>query len=303
MKRQTAILFYVLGFYVVFQFAWWTYLLVELSAEINTPDAQEKQFIMIIGEGLVFFSLLLIGLWKIRSSIQKEIKMSKRQNNFLLSVTHELKTPLASNKLNLQTLIKRKSLDREQQEQLLTQALNENNRLEDMIENILTATRIENQHFKLNLEVCNLSEKVNQITNNWAKNRIPVQLNITADIMCKVDLFIIKTVLHNLLENAYKYAGKAATIEVYLRKDKDNIVWGVKDNGKGIPQRYRKDIFNKFFRIGSEETRGQTGTGLGLYLVKNLLFFHGDTISYMPNVPQGSHFEITRKKKCSNFSL
>lgn len=295
MKKQTAILFYVFGFYVVLQFAWWAYLLVELNAEINTPEAQQKQFIMIAGEGFVFFSLLLIGLWKIRSSIQQEIKMSKRQNNFLLSVTHELKTPLTSNKLNLQTLLKRKTLDREQQEQLLSQAINENNRLEEMIENILTATRIENNHFKLNFEECNLSQKIINITNNWAKSRIPVQLNIKEDIICKVDLFIIKTVLHNLLDNAYKYAGKEATIEVYLKREKNKLIWGVKDNGKGIPQKFKKDIFNKFYRIGSEETRGQRGTGLGLYLVKNLLIFHGDSITYLPNEPNGSHFKIIRE--------
>lgn len=294
MKRQTAILFYILGFYVVFQFSWWAYLLMELNLKINAPEIQKKQFIMIVGEGFVFFSLLIVGLWKVRSSIQKEITMSKRQNNFLLSVTHELKTPLASNKLNLQTLLKRKSLGREQQEQLLSQALHENNRLEDMIENILTATRIENHHFQLNLEECNLSQKLIQLTNSWAKNRIPIELNIEDDIICKVDLFIIKTVLHNLLENAYKYAGKEAKIEVYLKKEKEGLTWGVKDNGKGVPQEFRKDIFNKFYRIGNEETRGQRGTGLGLYLVKNLLLFHGDNIVYFSNDPSGSHFKITR---------
>lgn len=300
MKKQTAILFYVLGAYVVLQFAWWAYLLVELTAKINTPDAQLKQFLMIVGEGLVFFSLLIIGLWKIRSSIQKDIEMSKRQNNFLLSVTHELKTPLASNKLNLQTLLKRKTLDRGQQEQLLSQAIEENNRLEEMIENILTATRIENHHFKLHLEECNLSEKMALITNNWAKNRINIQFNIMDNIICKVDLFIMKTVLHNLLENAYKYAGKNAIIEVYLKEEKNLLIWGVKDNGTGIPQKYRKDIFNKFFRIGNEETRGQRGTGLGLYLVKNLLNFHEDVIMYLPNEPTGSHFKITREKTWKN---
>src|SRR5690554_7481691 len=119
MKKQTAIFFYILGAYVVLQFVWWGYHLIELTSEIKTPDAQQKRIIMIIGEGLVFFFLLLLGLWKIRSSIQKEMRLSKRQNNFLLSVTHELKTPLTSNKLYLQTLLKRSNLEREQQEDLI----------------------------------------------------------------------------------------------------------------------------------------------------------------------------------------
>ena len=297
MKKQTAIFFYILGAYVVLQFVWWGYHLIELSSEINTQASHKKRIIMITGEGIVFFLILLFGLWKIRSSIQKEMNMSKRQNNFLLSVTHELKTPLTSNKLYLQTLLKRKSLERDQQEDLLKQAIAENNRLEDMIENILTATRIENHRLQLHFEIYNLSEEISRIVNKWAQNRTTVKLNIEENITCKVDLFIIETVLHNLLENAYKYAGDNPEIEVYLKKEKSTIVWGVKDNGKGIPAQFKKDVFGKFVRLGNEETRDQKGTGLGLYIVKNLVLFHGDTITYLPNKPQGSHFKITRDEK------
>lgn len=297
MKKQTAIFFYILGAYVVLQFVWWGYHLIELTSEIKTPDAQQKRIIMIIGEGLVFFFLLLLGLWKIRSSIQKEMRLSKRQNNFLLSVTHELKTPLTSNKLYLQTLLKRKNLEREQQDQLLEQAIAENNRLEDMIENILTATRIENHRLQLNFENYNLSEEITRIVEKWSRNRTTVKLDIAENITSKVDLFIIETVLHNLLENAFKYAGENPEIEVYLYKEKNMIVWGVKDQGKGIPPQFKRDIFSKFVRLGNEETRDQKGTGLGLYIVRNLVVFHGDTITYLPNKPQGSHFKITRDEK------
>lgn len=297
MKKQTAILFYVLGVYVVLQFAWWGYHLLELSSEINTQDSQNKRVVMVIGEGLVFFLILLLGLWKVRNSFKKEMRMSKRQSNFLLSVTHELKTPLTSNKLYLQTLLKRKNLAREQQEELLAQAITENNRLEGMIENILTATRIENHRLKMNLEEHNLSEEITRITQQWAKNRVPVKFSIEKNIITKVDLFIIETVLHNLLENAVKYAGKQPQIEVYLTRNKNTITWGVKDDGKGIPSKFKGEIFNKFVRIGNEETRAQKGTGLGLYIVKSLLQFHGDSIEYLPNQPKGAHFKITRNER------
>lgn len=297
MKRQTAIFFYLLGAYVVLQFGWWGYHLIELTSEINTSDSQRRRIIMITGEGLVFFLLLLLGLWKIRSSIQKEMRMSKQQNNFLLSVTHELKTPLTSNKLYLQTLLKRKNLERERQEQLLNQAIAENNRLEDMIENILTATRIDSHRLQLNFDNYNLSEEITRIVDKWAVNRLNIKQNIEKNIICTVDLFIIETILHNLLENALKYAGENPEIEVYLKKERNTITWGVKDNGKGISSQFKKDIFNKFVRLGNEETRDQKGTGLGLYIVKNFAAIHGDSIVYLPNKPQGSHFKITRDEK------
>ncbi|WP_107039342.1 sensor histidine kinase [Brumimicrobium mesophilum] len=297
MKKQTAVFFYILGVYVVLQFIWWGYHLIELSSEIHPNNSPNKRVVMVIGEGLVFFVILMFGLWKIRASIQKEMKMSKRQNNFLLSVTHELKTPLTSNKLYLQTLLKRKNLERGQQEEMLSQAITENKRLEDMIENILTATRIENHRLQLNFEELNLSREMTQIVDKWSKSRVPVLLSIEENIITKVDLFVIETVLHNLLENALKYSGDNPKIEVYMTKTNKTITWGVKDNGKGIDPNMKSDIFKKFVRIGNEETRAQKGTGLGLYIVKNLLVFHGDTIHYLPNKPQGAHFKITRNER------
>lgn len=297
MKKQTAIFFYLLGVYAVMQFIWWGYHLIELSSEVNSNDTQTKRLIMIIGEGLVFFIILILGLWKIRHSFQKEIKLSKRQNNFLLSVTHELKTPLTSNKLYIQTLLKRKGLERQQQEEMLNFAIKENKRLEDMIDNILTATRIDNHRLQLNKVECNLSETISNNVQKWSASRIPVSTSIEENIHIHADLFIIETTLNNLLDNALKYAGKEAQIEVYLKKEKNLITWGVKDNGKGIDPENAKDIFKKFVRVGNEETRTEKGTGLGLYIVKNLIKFHGDTITYEMNKPNGAHFKITIHEK------
>lgn len=293
MKRQTAIFFYVLSAYVVLQFAWWGYHLIELSTEISDQENQPNRILMIIGEGSVFFLILLLGLWKIRSSIQKDIRLSQRQSNFLLSVTHELKTPLASNKLYLQTLLKRSNLDREKQEELLDNAIKENVRLENMIENILTATRIENHGLQLQKETINLSQFLIEKTERWAKQRRPIDFNIHPDVSANVDPFVIETALINLLENAYKYAGPKAKITVYLHQNREGLVWGVKDTGQGISDKFANSIFEKFVRIGNEETRMEKGTGLGLYIVKQLIRAQGDDISYESNAPQGSIFKIT----------
>ena len=139
MNRRTALIFYVLSAYVVIQFLWWGYRIIELTNELAKESTEISSRVrMILGEGSVFLLLLLIGIWQIRRSIRKELKLSTRQNNFLLSVTHELKTPLAANKLYIQTIQKR-DLSKEQTNDLLKKSIEENARLEYMIDNILNA--------------------------------------------------------------------------------------------------------------------------------------------------------------------
>lgn len=297
MKKQTTILFYILSLYVIVQFIWWAFYLVELTTLVEDATIIQKRTWMIIGEGLVFFLVLLLGLLKIRSSIQKEIKLSKQKNNFLLSVTHELKTPLTTNKLYLQTLLKRSNLPKAQQNEILQQAIFENQRLEEMIDNILMAARIEGDVLQLNFEEINLSKEFTQIIEDWSEKRIPVHLNIELDVIAKVDLFVVKTILYNLLENAYKYAGKEAIIQMYLYRNDNQIVFGVKDNGKGIPSIYKTDIFNKFVRIGNEEIRNQKGTGLGLYIVRKMVEYHHGYVQCLDNIPKGANFKITLNER------
>lgn len=294
MKRQTVLFFYILGAYVVLQFIWWGYHLIDLSQKVaDTEEQIRTRVLMIIGEGSVFFFLLLIGLWRVRSSIKKDLQYSQRQSNFLLSVTHELKTPLASNKLYLQTLLKHYNLPPEKQEKLIQQALHENNRLEDMIENILTATRIENHHLEVHKSEINLSELIRETAQKWAEQRINLHYEITENITLIGDAFILSTALTNLLENALKYNPENTHISVYLKEDDNKIIFGVKDQGIGVPEKYRSAVFDRFTRIGNEETRTQKGTGLGLYIVAELLKLHEATIKCLPNTPKGANFQIT----------
>ena len=216
MKRQTAIFFYLLGIYVVLQFAWWGFHLIELTESLKSePTEISKRVVMVIGEGLVFFSILLFGLWKIRSSIKKELQLSQRLTNFLLSVTHELKTPLAANKLYLQTIQKRK-LDEEKRNDLMEKAIQENIRLELMIDNILNATRLENNALKPHKEKVELSDFLNQIVERFHKrHQIDlIQREIQQEIHVEIDIFFFETIINNLIENAVKYAGANPKIVV-----------------------------------------------------------------------------------------
>lgn len=294
MNRQTALIFYILSVYVVVQFAWWGYHLIELTSELNVKDDLiSKRIGMIMGEGAVFLLLLLIGIWRIRRAIKKELRLSNRQKNFLLSVTHELKTPLAANKLYIQT-VKKRDLDKEQTNELLQKAIDENTRLERMIDNILNASRLENKALPPTKEKLDLNKLLEQVKTRF--NTISGVSNIKVEaeesLSVYADYQMTETILNNLVENALKYAGKEKDIIIYARKLDDNIVFGVKDFGPGISKELKSEVFKKFFRAENEETRSQKGTGLGLYIVSQLVGVQGGTITCLDNEPNGVNFQI-----------
>ncbi len=293
MKRQTAILFYVLGAYVVLQFGWWGYHLIELTSEV---EEGARRIIMIIGEGSVFFLILLLGLWQIRRSIRKELELSERQNNFLLSVTHELKTPLATNKLYLQTLEKRQ-LDEEKRRELLAKAIEENRRLEMMIDNILYASRIENRKFQLHREELNLDHLMEQVAARFGRYVEPhtIKLECRGGCFIHADPFMMEIVVTNLLENAIKY-GEKDGITLFTHCDEQHVAFGVRNAGTPIPKEHQKAIFQKFFRLQNEETRSSKGTGLGLYIVAQFVRLHGARIELRSSENTGTEFRVIFSK-------
>lgn len=294
MKKNTAIFFYVLGGYVLLQFSWWAYHLIELT-QINVIEDKgvSRKVLMILGEGLVFFLIIMLGLWQIRKSIKRELKLSERQRNFLLSVTHELKTPLASNKLILQTIRKRE-FDEEKRKDLLDMAISENVRLENMIDNMLNATRIEHNTIYINREKFDLNVLLETVLERFKKvydiQNITHQLE--ADLAVLADSSMVETVFVNLIENAIKYAGKETNIEVKANRVGNRIRFSVADNGPGVQKNLQKEIFEKFMRSGNEETRTKKGTGLGLYISKEFIKLNQGEIVYKDNSPKGAIFEV-----------
>ena len=127
MSKRPNILIYLLAFYVVLQFLWWGYQILDLGALVDSSDEQtSRRVFMILGEGFVFILILLAGFWQIQKAIKKEIELSQNQNNFMLSITHELKTPLTSIQLALQTLSSRRELNEPQKQDLIGKAIAEN---------------------------------------------------------------------------------------------------------------------------------------------------------------------------------
>ncbi len=295
MNRRTAVIFYILSIYVVVQFIWWGFHLVDLNHQLHAESSVAyKRVTMVIGEGIVFLLLLVVGIWQIHRSIRKDLLLSKRQKNFLLSVTHELKTPLAANKLYIQTVTKRE-LSKEQSNELLQKAIDENTRLERMIDNILNASRLENNALQPILESFEVATVFAQIQQRFQtlSGNPNIQLSVEKGTTMNADRSMIETIMNNLVENAVKYAGREKEIVMYARQDQGKCIFGVRDFGPGVPKEQRIEIFQKFFRAQNEETRSQKGTGLGLFIVQQLVNIQNGNVVCLENEPDGANFQIT----------
>lgn len=295
------------------QFLWWEILLVRQTTqisdeqqklmEITSTDARsleqqitdlqgkkQHRIYMIVGEGTVFLLLLLYAFYRIRKASNKEIELVNQQKNFLLSVTHELKTPIAATKLQLQTLLKHKQLSSEQQEQLLLNAVNETNRLNRLIEDVLLANSADKE-LKINRENADLSRLTQDTISNYFSGK-NIRTKIESGITGFVDKLLFPSLIINLTENALKYSPENAEVEIALNKENGKINLCIRDNGFGIPESEKQKIFEKFYRIGNEETRKAKGTGLGLYIVQKIVAAHHGKIEVTDNKPKGSVFKI-----------
>lgn len=258
--------------------------------ELNEKrNSRVKQY---IGEGSTFLLVILIGAAVVFTSFRRSIRLSRQQNNFMLSVTHELKSPIAAMKLNLQTL-ERHNLDEQKKGMLMERCIKEADRLNDLCNNMLLASQMEGRQYTAAKESLDFSELVEQSLADYM-SRYPNRIEEGVINQCTLngDKLLLQMAVNNLLENAIKYTPADKPITVQLIS-KDNKAWlEVIDQGPGIPEKEKGKIFNKFYRVGNEETRKSKGTGLGLYLTARIVRQHRGRIAIKDNVPNGAIFEI-----------
>jgi two-component system, OmpR family, phosphate regulon sensor histidine kinase PhoR len=268
----------------------------EYQRELHRIQAtEERRSVMFFGEGLIFLAIILLGGFFVYRAIWKQMRLSQQQQNFLMAVTHELKSPIAAAKLNLETLRKHK-LDEDKRLKLLDNTIRETNRLDQLCDNILLASQMESQRYQLFREDIDysflLEHGVKEMQSRISTHTI--QAHILPDVWINGDKFMLQILLSNLVENAVKYAPRNTIINVSLDKCNNNqLKLKVTDEGPGIPADERERIFLKFYRIGNENTRKAKGSGLGLFLCRKIVQQHGGTIVVKDNIPAGANFEIT----------
>ena len=317
---------YLIIAYLLLAFGWWCVLLLRKNAEaheastdrlalelalrqqIDEPadfyrtenyltlrDRFERQQRMIVWEAGFLVLTILGGLYLLYRNLRREISAAEQQRNFLLSITHELKSPLAGIRLVLETFHRRRQLPDDIQEKLSVSGLTETDRLTGLVNDLLLSAKLETA-YQLSAEAVDLgaliTEAAARVEMKYKSARITV--DVAPDVPAITgDRVGLSSVAVNLLENAAKYAQPAPEIVTTLRRGgADEVVWTVSDNGSGIPDREKRRVWAKFYRIGNEDTRRAKGTGLGLFIVRQLVNRHGGQIELEDNHPRGTTFRI-----------
>lgn len=257
-------------------------------------DFKKRKTTQYISEGATFLILILIGAVFVYRATRRQLTLSHQQQNFMMAVTHELKTPIAVARLNLETLQKRR-LEEQQQQKLINITLQEVSRLNSLCNNILLASQLDAGEYKISKNAVNVSQLAKRVYNDFSvrnPNRT-ISGNFEEDLYITGEELLLEMMMSNLIENAFKYSPKDSPVDINLYKDRKGIHFRVKDEGPGIAEEERNKIFDKFYRVGNEATRTTKGTGLGLYLCKQIAKDHNADITVEDNEVKGSVFTVT----------
>jgi len=258
-----------------------------------SDDFLTTKLTMVFSEGAFFVLLLILGVLAMYRALKTEFSLNRSFENFLLGITHELKSPLSAIKLNLQTLMIR-DLKKEDKVRFLENSVEEVERLNDLVENVLIAARIEKKGYQYDKEPLELSQLIEENVTRFLKvSKKKPQFKLDMEpVTFKGDRLTLGSVFHNLIENSVKYSGDQPEVFVRLRREGNRVVIEFADNGSGIPDEEKLRVFNKFYRIGSENTRQSKGTGLGLYIVHEVVEKHSGIIKALDNNPNGTVMRI-----------
>ena len=236
--------------------------------------------------GIIFFLLIIVGLVLNTTFLIREIRRNEQHDAFINAVTHELKTPLASIRLYLETL-KRRDISEEQRQGFYDIMLADSNRLLQTVEQVLRAGSAGQRRRRLNRTIVDVGEMVGECIAlaHTRYNLDPASVIYTESLdgkpaRVKGDSDELRAAVLNLLDNAVKYSGNHVDISVRLEERPQNgLVLKVQDRGVGIPPNELKTIFKRFYRVPNRALPQVRGTGLGLFLVRTIAKRHGGRVS------------------------
>ncbi|OQA04140.1 MAG: Alkaline phosphatase synthesis sensor protein PhoR [Planctomycetes bacterium ADurb.Bin401] len=262
-------------------------------------DASKKQAAIYYWTGILAATLVLSCGAVTIQAIKRQAKLNKLKNDFIATITHELKTPLSSMRVLVDTLLEGRCENRQQENEYLQLISKENLRLSRLIDNFLTFSRMERnkQVFEFSpaspVEIANSAAEA--VHAKFEKANVYFNMNAAKSLpMVNADKDAMTTVLINLLDNAYKYSSECKQIELNVFAENSDVCFEVRDNGTGMTRRQMKRIFERFYQADTSLSRRAEGSGLGLSIVKFIVEgAHKGKIQVESKIGQGSRFRIT----------
>ena len=272
-RRKTAIFFLILGICL-------SALAVALNVGWIILNLREVALLVF---GVIFFALIITGLILNTIFLVREIRRNEQHDAFLNAVTHELKTPIASIKLYLETL-KKRDVDEAKRREFYDVMLADNARLLGTVEQVLQASQVrEKQRLesKMDIDLSAVVEEAVYVTNSRYKlDEGTIRFTFPSEpIVVNGVREELQTAIANLIDNAMKYSPNGAKISIKLRRTGQMADLFVKDNGIGLASGEVKRIFKRFYRVASNSDRPIKGTGLGLWIVQSIVSKHGGEVS------------------------
>ena len=222
--------------------------------------------------------------------------LDKTRNQFVSNASHELKTPLATMKIMLETMMYQPDMPADVREEFMHDMNHEIDRLTGIITDLLVLTRMDNKD-EMTRETVDMSGLTLETVRLLQPAAEKKNQRLTEDVQPELELYgdriKLNQILYNLMDNAIKYTPENGTIRVSLKQENGNLVWRVRDNGIGIPEDDQEHIFERFYRVDKARSRDTGGTGLGLSIVRQMVKMHGGTISVHSEPDSGSEFVVS----------
>jgi len=222
--------------------------------------------------------------------------LDRSRNQFVSNASHELKTPLSTMKILIETLVYQEPMDEGMCREFLGDVNKEIDRLNSVINDLLTLVSMDSGEARMNMKsVClsdMLSETMRRLHPLARERGIEMNSAIVQGVFVNCDQMKLSQVFYNLMDNALKYTGRGGTVRIELVKRDKKAVVRVIDTGIGIPQKDQMHIFDRFYRVDKARSRETGGTGLGLSIVKQVVLLHGGQISVASEEEKGSTFTV-----------
>ncbi|MDQ0224629.1 PAS domain-containing sensor histidine kinase [Bacillus sp. 7586-K] len=275
---------------------------VKVRKQLQLPLNIEFKHFEVYGAPIIGTNDEWKGIVLVFHDITELKKLEQMRKDFVANVSHELKTPITSIKGFSETLLDGALNDRETAEYFLSIILKESDRLQTLIQDLLDLSKIEQQGFKLSIQACDVKEileDIEVILKGKAKEK-QIELTYTVPegfVFVEGDLYRLKQIFINLINNALTYTPKGGSVHVQVEKDEGAVIVTVSDTGIGIKTEEIPRIFERFYRVDRARSRNSGGTGLGLAIVKHLVEAHKGLITVKSQLGEGTTFTVRLNEK------